>query len=105
MKIGDAGYEREAVEELLEAVERHPLSIELVMAHCKVVKPAEAAKDLRKVVAAASQMAGEDRNKSLLASLRWSTGRLSEETRGVLPYLAWFDGGRVRGVCSQTSAR
>ena len=98
VKIGDAGYEREAVEELLEAVERHPLSIELVMAHCKVVKPAEAAKDLRKVVGAASQVAGEDRNKSLLASLRWSTGRLSEETRGELPYLAWFEGGAFEAV-------
>ena len=36
IKIGDVGYEREAVEELLAAVERHPLSIELVMAHAKV---------------------------------------------------------------------
>ncbi len=93
IKIGDTGYEREVIVELLEAVERHPLSIELVMAHCKVVKPAEAAKDLRKVVGAASQGAGEERNKSLLASLRWSTGRLSEETQRVLPYLAWFEGG------------
>ncbi len=98
VKIGDIGYEREVVEELLEAVERHPLSIELVMAHCKVVRPAEAAKDLRKVVAAVSQGAGEERNKSLLASLRWSTGRLSEETQRVLPYLAWFEGGAFEAV-------
>ncbi|MFO0758626.1 MAG: tetratricopeptide repeat protein [Byssovorax sp.] len=93
VKLGDDGYERKVIEELLDAVERHPLSIELVMAHCKVVKPAEAAKDLRKVVAAARQEAGEEKNKSLLASLQWSTGRLSKETQAVLPYLAWFEGG------------
>jgi tetratricopeptide (TPR) repeat protein len=93
VKIGDVGYGREAIEDLLEAVGHHPLSIELVMAHCKVVKPTEAAKDLRKVVEATSQASGEDRNTSLVASLKWSTGRLSVETQRVLPYLAWFDGG------------
>ena len=98
VKIGDKGYEREAIEDLLKAVEHHPLSIELVMAHCKVVKPADAAKDLRKVVEAASQAAGENRNTNLLASLKWSTGRLSEETQRVLPYLAWFDGGAFEVV-------
>ena len=96
--IGDAGYDRETIEDLLKAMEHHPLSIELVMAHCKVLKPADAAKDLRKVMAAAVQAAGEDRNRSLLASLKWSTGRLSEETQRVLPYLAWFDGGAFEDV-------
>ena len=39
------------------------------------------------------ESAEEGRNRSLLASLAFSTRRLSEEARGVLPYLAWFEGG------------
>ena len=37
----------------------------------------------------------EARNRSLLASIAFSTQRLSEEARGVLPYLAWFEGGTM----------
>src|SRR5262249_30582969 len=48
--------------------------------------------------------AGEERNKTLLASLRWSTGRLSEETRRMLPYLAWFEGGAFEVVLERFCA-
>jgi hypothetical protein len=103
IKVGSEGYEREAIETLLAAIDWHPLSIELVMAHIKKVKPADAVKDLRKLVAEASQEAGEDKNRSLLASIKWSTDRLSEEAREVLPYLAWFDGGAFERIIIEFS--
>jgi tetratricopeptide (TPR) repeat protein len=91
--VGAPGYEREAVDELLKTLEGHPLSIELVMPHLKQSRPAEVGRNIRTLMAGMTQEAGEGRNRSLMASLRYSTERLSDEARGVLPYLAWFDGG------------
>jgi tetratricopeptide (TPR) repeat protein len=88
------GYEREAIDALLKTVDDHPLSISLVAPHLKTLTPAQIREELREgLVRFTDESAEEGRNRSLLASLAFSTRRLSEEARGVLPYLAWFEGG------------
>ena len=88
------GYDREAIEAWLKALDDHPLSISLVAPHLKTLTPARILEELRKDLDRFTDAsAAEGRNRSLLASLAFSTRRLSEEARGVLPYLAWFEGG------------
>ena len=89
-----AGYEREAIDRLLDALDDHPLSVELVAPHLKTLTPADILRDYAKLLERfADDKAYEGRNKSLLASLEFSRQRLSESARNALPYLAWFEGG------------
>ncbi|MCP5115744.1 MAG: hypothetical protein GY953_33365, partial [bacterium] len=56
--------------------------------------PSEIVGELRECLERfANASAEEARNRSLLASLAFSTDRLSEAAQAVLPYLAWFEGG------------
>jgi len=88
------GYERAEVDKLLEALADHPLSVELVAPHLRALTPAEILGDYTRLLERfADAGAFESRNRSLLASLEFSKGRLSEPAREVLPYLAWFEGG------------
>lgn len=88
------GYERDEMEKLLDLLGDHPLSLSLVGPHLKSLKPAEICADFAGLLDRfKDETAEEGRNKSLLASLAFSTSRLSEATRGVLPWLAWFKGG------------
>lgn len=88
------GYEREEVEKLLDLLGDHPLSISLVGPHLTSLKPAEICTDFAGLLDRfTDETAGEERNKSLLASLAFSTSRLSAAARAVLPWLAWFQGG------------
>ncbi len=88
------GYEREEMEELLDLLGDHPLSLSLVGPHLKTLKPAEIRADFAGLLERfRHETAEEGRNKSLLASLAFSTSRLSAPARAALPFLAWFQGG------------
>ena len=88
------GYERPEIDALLDALDDHPLSIELVAPHLKELKPKEIRTDFGKLLERfENASAFEARNKSLLASLEFSKKRLSKAAQAVLPYLAWFEGG------------
>jgi tetratricopeptide (TPR) repeat protein len=88
------GYEREEMEKLLDLLADHPLSLSLVGPHLKSLKPAEiCAKFGQLVDQIKDDSAEEGRNRSLRASLAFSTSRLSAAAQAVLPYLAWFQGG------------
>ncbi|MFO1428853.1 MAG: tetratricopeptide repeat protein [Candidatus Competibacteraceae bacterium] len=92
--INRPGYEREEIDDLLNALDDHPLSIELVAPHLRHLTPLQIREDFGKLVAQfANGDAFEQRNSSLLASLIFSTRRLSANAQAVLPYLAWFQGG------------
>ena len=94
ISTGRAGYERAEIDRLLEALADHPLSVELVAPHLRALTPAEILGDYTRLLERfADEGAFESRNRSLLASLEFSKGRLSEPAREVLPYLAWFEGG------------
>ncbi|HEX3131839.1 MAG TPA: tetratricopeptide repeat protein, partial [Thermoanaerobaculia bacterium] len=88
------GYEREEIEKLLDMLGDHPLSLSLVGPHLKSLTPVEICADFGSLLDRfKDETADEGRNKSLLASLAFSASRLSEAARGVLPWLAWFQGG------------
>jgi len=88
------GYEREKLDDLLNAIDDHPLSIELIAPHLKTLTPAQIRVEFSGLLNRfADATAYESRNRSLLASLEFSKNRLSEEAQKVLPYLAWFEGG------------
>lgn len=88
------GYEREEVEQLLDLLGDHPLSLSLVGPHLRSLTPAEICEDFESLLGQfKDESAEEGRNRSLLASLAFSTSRLSAEAQAVLPWLAWFQGG------------
>ena len=88
------GYGREEMEKLLALLGDHPLSLSLVGPHLKSLKPAEICKDFGSFLNRfKDDTAEEGRNRSLLASLAFSTSRLSPAAQAVLPFLAWFQGG------------
>ena len=92
--INRSGYEREEIDDLLKALDDHPLSIELVAPHLRHLTPLQIREDFGELLAQfANGDAFEQRNSSLLASLTFSTRRLSAKAQAVLPYLAWFQGG------------
>jgi len=87
-------YEREELDALLNAIDDHPLSIELIVPHLKTLTPAQIRAEFSGLLDRfADATAYESRNRSLLASLEFSKKRLSEKAQKVLPYLAWFEGG------------
>ena len=88
------GYEREEIDQLLEMLADHSLSIELVAPHLKGLTPAEIRHDYAVLLERfTDERAYEGRNRSLLASLEFSRRRLSAAAQAALPYLAWFEGG------------
>jgi tetratricopeptide (TPR) repeat protein/uncharacterized protein YoaH (UPF0181 family) len=96
ISIERKGYERDEVEELLNCLADHPLSISLVAPHLTTLTPSEIRRELyQDLERFADASAEEARNRSLLSSIEFSTRRLSDAARRVLPYLAWFEGGVV----------
>lgn len=88
------GYERPEIESLLDTLNDHPLSISLVAPHLAGLTPKEIQTDFAHHLDRFQNLdAEEGRNRSLHASLAFSTSRLSEDAHAVLPYLAWFQGG------------
>ena len=93
------GYEREEIDDLLTQLSDHPLSIELIAPHLKTLTPAQIKTEFSNHLSHfAEGSAFEDRNRSLLASLRFSTRHLSEIAQQTLPYLAWFEGGVFEAI-------
>ncbi len=93
--VGQPGYERAEIEALIEVLDGHPLSLELVLPHLgQGLTPKKARQELGVLLDRfANPDAEEDRNKGLRASLEFSTRRLSDAARAVLPWLAWLSGG------------
>lgn len=93
VSLPKVSWTRDAVEQLLDILSDHPLSIELVAPHLHELPPDEITAKLREVPDQFRGDADMDRNRALLASLRFSTDRLSEEARHVLPWISLFRGG------------
>jgi tetratricopeptide (TPR) repeat protein len=92
--ISQDRYRRQSLEELLDRLEDHPLSIELVAPHLKDLSPETIIQDLaRRLAQFHDDSPLEGRNRSLLASLNFSRDRLDEESRAALDWLGWFEGG------------
>ncbi|MCA9922374.1 MAG: tetratricopeptide repeat protein [Anaerolineales bacterium] len=88
------GYGRDEMAALLQKLDDHPLSIELVAPHLRRLTPTQIVADYEQLLPQFSDAAaGEGRNRSLLASLTFSQRHLSQAAQQVWPYLGWFDGG------------
>jgi tetratricopeptide (TPR) repeat protein len=88
------GYERAEVDGLLTMLGDHPLSVSLVAPHFRTLTPTKIREEFGPLLERfKDDTALEARNQSLLASLEFSKRHLSPEAQGVLPYLAWFEGG------------
>src|SRR5205814_2280867 len=70
-----------------------PLSIELVCPHLKTMTPGAIVADFDKLLPTFTGDAEVERNRSLLASLTFSTRRLSAPAQAALPWLGLFRGG------------
>ena len=84
---------REGLAELVQTLGDHPLSIELVGPHLAKLTPRQIIDDFDSLLERFSGDAEVERNRSLLASLRFSTDRLSPEAQAALPWLGLFRGG------------
>ena len=88
------GWGRDDIERLLELLDDHPLSLELVAPELQRSSPAEMCAEFGALVERfRNQGAFEARNRSLLASLEFSKRRLKPAAAAALPWLAWFEGG------------
>ena len=88
------GCDRTEIDALLDALDDHPLSIQLVAPHLEKMTPARIRSEFGTLLSRfADENVDEPRNRSLLASMEFSKTRLSEAAQKVLPYLAWFKGG------------
>jgi tetratricopeptide (TPR) repeat protein len=94
IKLDRPGYDRPAIDALLDRIEDHPLSIELITPHLKDLTPAQIGDELtQRLHQFQDPSHREGRNRSLLASLEFSRGRLSPQAQAALPWLGWFEGG------------
>ena len=93
VELTDERLTKEGLDELLKVLANHPLSIELVGPHLKEMTPEEIVADFEKLLAEFKTGEGKERNESLLASLAFSTRRLSPQAQSALPWLGLFSGG------------
>ncbi len=83
-----------AIEELLNRLEDHPLSIELIAPHLKTLRPRIIREELAgRLDQFQDQSRAEGRNRSLLSSLDFSLRHLSPAARKALPWFGWFEDG------------
>lgn len=75
---------------LLDMLGDHPLSIELVGPHLKALRLEEIIARFHELLPRFVGEAGEEQNRSLLASLAFSSERLSPQARDALPWLGLF---------------
>jgi tetratricopeptide (TPR) repeat protein len=94
---------RQRLNPLLDLLVDHPLSIELVGPHLKRLTPEEICQDFGTLLAEFKVGAGQERNESLLASLAFSTRRLSDAAQAALPWLGRFSGGVFEYVLLEVS--
>ena len=91
--LDDERFDKDNLEALLDVLGDHPLSIELVGPHLKQLTPEQIVADFRELLDQFTGDAEVERNRSLLASLRFSTSRLSAQAQAALPWLGLFQGG------------
>jgi tetratricopeptide (TPR) repeat protein len=91
--LDDKRFEKANLEALLDVLGDHPLSIELVGPHLKQLTPEQIVADFHELLDQFTGDAEVERNRSLLASLRFSTSRLSAQAQDALPWLGLFQGG------------
>jgi len=91
--LGDPRLGKEKLDRLLDVLVDHPLSIELVCPHLKGMTPEAIVDDFQRLLPGFSGDAEVARNRSLLASLAFSTQRLSAVAQAALPWLGLFSGG------------
>jgi tetratricopeptide (TPR) repeat protein len=83
---------------LLEKLDHHPLAIQLVLPMLREESLSRIHEGLATLLPRFEDDTETGRNKSLLASLEYSLGRLSEEQRSLLLRLAYFEGGASEAV-------
>jgi hypothetical protein len=91
--LDDNRLSRDRLNKLLDLLADHPLSIELVGPHLKKLAPEEIIADFGNLLKEFKRGAGVERNESLLASLAFSSRRLSSAAQTALPWLGLFSGG------------
>jgi tetratricopeptide (TPR) repeat protein len=91
--LDDERFDKDNLEALLDVLRDHRLSIELVGPHLKQLTPERIVADFRELLDHFTGDAEVERNRSLLASLRFSTSRLRAQAQAVLPWLGLFQGG------------
>lgn len=91
--VNDSRLGRDKLEQLLDLLADHPLSVELVGPHLKTLTPEAICADFGQLLEGFKTGAGRERNESLLASLAFSTQRLSKAAQAALPWLGLFTGG------------
>jgi tetratricopeptide (TPR) repeat protein len=91
--LDDERFDKDNLEALLDVLGDHPLSIELVGPHLKQLTPEQIVARFHELLDQFTGDAEVERNRSLLASLRFSTSRLSAQAQAALPWLGLFQGG------------
>lgn len=87
-------HKRAELDALLDLLDDHPLSIELVGPHLLRRTHAQICQEFGALLDEfVSSEPDEERNRSLRASLAFSLRHLSDRARALLPWLAWFSGG------------
>ena len=93
VELSDERLSKGKLDELLGTLADHPLSIELVGPHLAKMTPDAIVSDFGKLLDEFKRGKGQERNESLLASLAFSTRRLSKAAQKALPWLGLFSGG------------
>ena len=101
--LDDERFEPDNLQALLDVLGDHPLSIELVGPHLKQLTPQQIVADFRELMDQFTGDAEVERNRSLLASLRFSTSRLSAQAQAALPWLGLFQVGVFEHILLEVS--
>lgn len=88
----------EALEPVVERAGGHALALELVVPHLPRLGPEKVASELAESLADCTQEHGEERNRSMAASLEFSIRHLSEGASEALPSVALLAGGCLEGL-------
>jgi tetratricopeptide (TPR) repeat protein len=101
--LDDERFDKDNLEALLDVLGDHPLSIELVGPHLKQLTPEQIVARFHELLDQFTGDAEVERNRSLLASLRFSTSRLSVQAQAALPWLGLFQGGVLEKILLDVS--
>ncbi|MGB0386951.1 MAG: tetratricopeptide repeat protein [Ardenticatenaceae bacterium] len=91
--IERATIARDALEQLMERLGGHPLSLYLALPRLREHTPADLSARFEELLPRFTEGAAQEGNKSLALSLDLFLRRLGEDTRAALPALALFQGG------------
>jgi tetratricopeptide (TPR) repeat protein len=103
LDLADPRLAKEKLDGLLDVLADHPLSVELVCPHLKGMTPEAIMADFQGLLPKFTGDAEVERNRSLLASLTFSTRRLSAAAQAALPWLGLFRGGVFEAILLEVS--